>query len=430
MVPPTAGRRVALVAGVRTPFARSGTAFRALTARELGALAVDELLRRAEVEPAAVDRIVFGQVVPDLTGPNIAREVALDSRLPRTVDAHSVARACATGYQAVIDVALAIGAGDIDCAVAGGADSTSDVPIPVSRPLASALLDARRARGLGGRLRAFRDVRPRDLLPAMPALVERSTGESMGESAERMAAANRIDRAAQDAYAHRSHQRAAAAWADGRFAEEVMAVSLPDRGVAIERDNTVRPRSRPEAYARLRPVFGAGGTITAGNSSPLTDGAAAVLLMSEVRARQLGAEPLAWIEAWSFTAVDPAGQMLLAPAWAIPRALDRAGLTLSDLALLDLHEAFAAQVLSLVQKLESDEFAATELGRRAAVGRIDWERTNVMGGSIALGHPFAATGARQLTQAARELRRRGGGHALCSACAAGGLGAAIVLSSA
>ncbi|HTM21907.1 MAG TPA: acetyl-CoA C-acyltransferase, partial [Kofleriaceae bacterium] len=311
------------------------------------------------------------------------------------------------------DAACAILAGDLDCAIAGGADSASDVPIPVSRPLQSALLDARRARGLGDTLRAFRAVRPRDLLPAMPALVERSTGLSMGESAEQMARANGISRAAQDEFAHRSHQLAAAAWADGRFAQEVMEVALPERGIELARDNTVRGKSKLEAYARLPPVFGDGGTVTAGNSSPLTDGAAAVLLMSEARAAELGVEPLGWLIAWAFTAIDPAEQMLLAPAWTIPRALDRAGLRLVDLALLDLHEAFAAQVLSVTARL----------------GEVDWQRTNVMGGSIALGHPFAATGARQAMQVLGELRRRSGGHAVCSACAAGGLGAALVLQS-
>jgi len=422
--------RVAVVAGVRTPFARAGTAFRDLPARTLGTLVVDELVRRGGIEPGGVDRVIFGQVAPDLSGPNIAREVVLDSRLPPTVDAYSVVRACATSYQAIVDAVLAIGAGDIDCAIAGGADSASHVPIPLSRPLTSALLDARRARGLGDRLLAFRGLRPRDLLPSVPELVERSTGLSMGESAEQMARANRIGRAAQDEYAHRSHTLAAAAWADGRFAEEVMEVSLPARGVSLARDNAVRPRSRLDAYARLRPVFGDGGTVTAGNSSPLTDGAAAVLLMSEARVRTLGVTPLGWVRAWAFAAIDPAEQMLLAPAWAIPRALERTGLTLSDLTLLDLHEAFAAQVLSLAQKLESPEFAERELGRRDAVGKVDWQRTNVMGGSLALGHPFAATGARQVTQVLREMNRRGGGVALCSACAAGGLGAALVLGSA
>jgi acetyl-CoA acyltransferase len=236
-----------------------------------------------------------------------------------------------------------------------------------------------------------------------------------------MAQENGITRAAQDAYAHRSQSLAAAAWADGRFAEEVVTVD----GVAT--DNLVRKKSDPAHYARLQPVFDREtGTITAGNSSALTDGASALLVMREDRAKALGLRPLAYVKAAAFTALDPHGQLLMGPAYAIPRALARAGATLSDCGLLDLHEAFAAQVLSVVQALESKTWTEQHLGVRATHA-VDWDRFNVMGGSIALGHPFAATGGRQLAQAARELRRRGGGLACVAACAAGGLGAAVVL---
>ena len=412
--------RVALIAGLRTPFARRGGAFRDRGALDLGVACVTELLTRTGLA-GEIERVVYGQVVPSLTAPNIARELALDAGLP-TVDAYSVTRACTTSYQAAIDLTHAIVAGDVDAGVCGGADSVSDVPVAVPRRLGAALIEIS-SRGRP-RLRTLAELRPRDLVPEPPALTERTTGLTMGEHAEQMAAANRIGRAAQDELAARSHARAAAAWADGRFAEEVMA--LP----GIDRDATVRAETSVATLARLRPVFGQDGAITAGNASPLSDGASAAILMREDKARALGLAPLAFVRATATTAVDPRGQMLLGPAYAIPRALERAGATLADLTLLDLHEAFAAQVLSVTQALASPAWAAEHLGRAAAVGEVDWDRTNVCGGSIAIGHPFAATGTRQLVQVARELRRRGGGLGLLSACAAGGLAAAIVLESA
>jgi acetyl-CoA acyltransferase len=415
--------RIALIAGLRTPFARQSTALADRSALDLGAAVVRELVARTGVG-AELDRVVFGQVLPSLRALNIARELVLEAGLRRDVDACSVARACATGYQAAADVVHAIAAGDIKVGIAGGADSASDVPIAVSRPLARAFVKNTRARTLVQHVRAFADVGVRDLWPEPPSLVERSTGLTMGEHAEQMAQANGISRAAQDAYAHRSHERAAAAWADGRYAGEVVPVG------ELARDNGVRAKSALADYGALRPVFGRDGTVTAGSSSPLSDGASAGIFAREDVARALGHAPLAYVRAIAFTALDPREQMLLGPAYAIPKALDRAGVTWRDLALVDLHEAFAAQVLSVTQALESDAWAAAHLGRARAVGAVDWDRTNVMGGSIALGHPFAATGMRQVVQLAHELRRRGGGLGVAAACAAGGLGAAIVLEAA
>jgi acetyl-CoA acyltransferase len=420
---------VAIVAGLRTPFAKQSTLFKNLSALELGTLVVAELLERVSLPKKTVEQIVYGQVVPSLSAPNIAREIVLSAGLPKETDAFSVSRACATSYQSTVNVAEAILAGAIDCGVAGGADSASDVPIGVSRKLAQALIEMNRARSLGDRLMALRGLRPRDLLPVPPALRELSTGLLMGESAEKMAKENHIARAAQDDFAHRSHVRAAAAWADGRFAEEVMHVYVPPRYEAVAtEDNTVRKDSSRESYDRLRPVFDRRhGTVTAGNSSPLTDGASALLLMRSEKAAALGLEPLGYLKSYAFAALDPGGQMLLGPAYATPLALDRAGLTLKDLELVDMHEAFSAQVLSNVQAFASQRFASEVLGRSQPIGEIDWERFNVAGGSIAIGHPFAATGARQITQTLRELKRRGGQFALCTACAAGGIGAAMVL---
>lgn len=421
--------RVAILGGLRTPFCKQSTAYKTLSALELGCIVVSELVERSGLPKIEIQQVVYGQVVPSLVAPNIAREIVLATGLPRTIDAYSVSRACATSYQSTVSIAEAIMAGAIDCGIAGGADSASDVPIAVSKRLAQILMELNRARSLGERLKVLRTLRPRDLIPVPPALREYSTGLTMGESAEKMAKENGISRESQDELAHRSHVRAAAAWADGRMGEEVMQVYVPPRyDLSVAEDNLVRKDSELGSYARLKPAFDRRyGTITPGNSSPLTDGASALLLMREDKALAMGLSPLGYIRSYAFTALDPAGQMLLGPAYATPIALDRAGLRLSDMDLVDMHEAFAAQVLSNTQKLASKQFAQKELGRSQAVGEIHWERLNVTGGSIAIGHPFAATGARQITQALRELRRRNGQFALCTACASGGLGAAMVL---
>ncbi len=426
------GKRVAIVRGLRTPFAKQGTVYRDLSALDLGKEVVNELVQRVGIDPHEIERVVYGQVVPSLTGPNIAREIVLATGLPQDIDAFSVSRACATSYQSTVNVAEAIGAGAIDCGIAGGADSASDVPIAVSKKLAAALVEASRARTLGDRIAAFKKLKPRDLVPVPPALKELSTGLTMGESAEKMAKENHIARGAQDEFAHRSHTLTAKAWADGRLDDEVMTMYIPPKfAESVHRDNLVREDSEFEAYAKLRPVFDKKhGTITAGNSSPLTDGASAVLLMREDKAKALGLEVLGFVKSYAFAALDPRGQLLMGPSYATPKALDAAKLKLADLDLIDMHEAFAAQILSNTQAFESKSWAEEHLGRSEAIGSIDWEKFNVTGGSIAIGHPFAATGARQITQTLRELRRRDGELALCTACAAGGLGAAMILEAA
>jgi len=426
-----ADRRVAIVAGLRTPFAKQGSAYKDLSALDLGKVVVSELLQRTGISPNEIQQVVFGQVIPSLSVPNIAREIVLGTGMPRSIEAYSVARACATSYQSTVNIAESMYAGVIECGIAGGADSASDVPMAVSKALTSALLKASKARSLGEKLRAFASVGPSDLMPIPPALKELSTGLSMGESAEKMAKENGISRADQDAFAHRSHTMAAQAWGDGRLREEVMSVFVPPNYEAFDEDNLVRKDSELDAYAKLKPVFDRRyGSVTAGNSSPLTDGASALLLMTEKKAKALGFEVLGYLRSYAFAAVDPAEQLLMGPAYAAPLALDRADLKLKNMDLIDMHEAFAAQVLSNIQAFESDTFAQQKLGRDKRIGRVDWDKLNVSGGSIALGHPFAATGARQISQALRELRRRGGEFALCTACAAGGLGAAMVLEAA
>ncbi|HTA94388.1 MAG TPA: acetyl-CoA C-acyltransferase FadI [Polyangiaceae bacterium] len=424
-------RRVAIVAGLRTPFAKQGSVYRDLTALDLGKIVVAELLQRTGIDPIEIQQVVYGQVIPSLSVPNIAREIVLGTGMPRSIEAYSVARACATSYQSTVNVAESILAGVIDCGIAGGADSASDVPMAVGKRLSEALVKVSKARSFTEKLRAFAGLGAADLMPIAPALKEPSTGLTMGESAEKMAKENGISREDQDIFAHRSHTLAAQAWADGRLRDEVMPVFVPPRYDAVDEDNLVRKDSELDAYAKLKPVFDRRyGTVTAGNSSPLTDGASALLLMTDKKAKALGLDVLGYLRSYAFAAVDPAEQLLMGPAYAAPLALDRAELKLKNMDLIDMHEAFAAQVLSNIQAFESDTFSQQKLGRDKRLGKVDWEKLNVSGGSIALGHPFAATGARQISQTLRELRRRGGEFALCTACAAGGLGAAMVLEAA
>ncbi|HSL71755.1 MAG TPA: acetyl-CoA C-acyltransferase FadI, partial [Longimicrobiales bacterium] len=424
------GRRVAIVDGVRTPFAKSGSAFKDLTAIDLGIIAVRELVQRSNLDLAELSEVVYGTVVHAVTAPNIAREVALGAGLPPNVPAHTVSRACASANQAITSAADTIGRGYSDVAIAGGAEVLSDIPMLLSRKLRSALLVASRAKTVGGKAKALARVRPRDLAPTTPAIAEPTTGETMGQSAERMAKENGISRADQDRWALRSHQLAAKGTEDGRLMREIVPVYVPpEYSDVLDRDNGIRPDTSAERLAQLPPVFDRKyGSVTAGNSSPLTDGASAVLLMSEELARALGYEPLGYIRSYAYSALSPGGQLLQGPAYAAPIALDRAGITMRDIELMEMHEAFAAQVLSNLQALDSDTFARNELGRSHKVGIPDENSINVMGGSIAIGHPFGATGARLTVTLLNELKRRGANLGLITVCAAGALGFAMVVS--
>jgi acetyl-CoA acyltransferase len=422
-------RRVAILAGCRTPFARSGTLYRDLTALDLAKACLQELVERTEVDPSAVDSVVMGQVVPSVKAPNLGREAALGAGLPKSVPAHTVNRACASANQAIADVATSILRGHAEVGIAGGAESLSDVPILHSRRMARILIDAQKARTLGARLVALAKIRPRDLIPEAPAIAEPSTGLTMGQSAEKMAKENGISREEQDGIALASHRKGWAATEDGRLPAETCAVHVPPRyETTVTADNLLRQDTSLEALGGLKPVFDRRyGTVTAGNSSPLTDGAAAVLLASEEKAKAEGYEPLAYIKEWAVAAVDPGGQLLMGPGLAVPKALERAGLQLGDIDLIEMHEAFAAQVASNIQALESEKWAKEKLGRSTPVGKVDRDRLNVCGGSIALGHPFGATGARITTTLANEMKRRDATLGLISVCAQGGMGFAMIL---
>ncbi|MFL5579180.1 MAG: acetyl-CoA C-acyltransferase FadI [Gemmatimonadaceae bacterium] len=422
------GRRVAVVAGVRTPFAKAGTVFRSISSQDLGKLAVSELLQRTELDGKEVQAVVFGTVVPNIQAPNIAREVSLLPMLPKGVEAFTVSRACASANQAITDGADQIALGHYDVVVAGGAESLSNVPILHSRAFSDILVAASKAKSMPQRIQAFARMRPKDLIPITPAIAEPSTGETMGQSAEKMAKLNAIPRTEQDQFALRSHRMAAAGTADGRLTAEIAPVYVPPRyETAQTSDNGIRSDTSIDALAELRPVFDKRyGSVTAGNASPLTDGGAAVLLMSEERAKALGYAPLAFIRSYSYAALDPGEQLLQAPVLAAPVALKRAGLALKDIDLVEMHEAFAAQVLSNLRGFESQAWAE-RAGFSHPVGEVDRSRLNVMGGSISIGHPFGATGARILTTLCNELQRRGGQFGLMTVCAAGGMGHAMVV---
>ena len=425
------GDRIAIVDGLRTPFAKQATAYHGIPAVDLGKMVVSELLAKSGIDPKVIDQLVFGQVVQMPEAPNIAREIVLGTGMNVSTDAYSVSRACATSFQAVANVAESILSGTVSVGIAGGADSSSVLPIGVSKRLARTLVDVSKARTLSQRLSLFSKLRLRDLMPVPPAVAEYSTGLRMGDTAEQMAKSHGITREQQDELAHRSHTLAAQAWEQGYLNSQVMTAQIPPYREALQKDNNIRLNSEIAQYARLRPAFDRKhGTVTAATSTPLTDGAAAVLMMSESRARELGLQPLGYLKSFAFAAIDVWEDMLLGPAYATPVALDRAGLTFADLDLIDMHEAFAAQTLANIKMLGSEQFAREKLGRSEAVGQIDWDKFNVLGGSLAYGHPFAATGARMITQTLHELRRRGGEYGLTTACAAGGLGAAMILEAA
>ncbi|HJQ35668.1 MAG TPA: acetyl-CoA C-acyltransferase FadI [Thermoanaerobaculia bacterium] len=421
--------RVAVVRGLRTPFAKSGTHYGHLSALDLGKLVVSELVQRAGIDPSEVQEVVFGNVIPSVKAPNIAREVVLGTGLPRKIPGYTVGKACASANQAITAASDMIARGYADTVIAGGSESLSDVPILFSKKFAEALVSSSKQKSVGGKLGAFKSVKIKDLAPDAPAIAESTTGLTMGESAEKMAKENGISREAQDRFALQSHQRAGAATESGRFKDEVMTVVVPPQFENIvESDNLIRGDSTLENLAKLKPVFDRRyGTITAGNASPLTDGAAAVLLMSEDKAKALGIKPLGFIKSYAYAATDPFDQLLQGPVFALPTALERAKLKLEDIGVIEMHEAFAAQVLSNIQWLGSKRIAQEKLGRSEPVGEIDPEKINRTGSSIALGHPFGATGARIVTTVCNELQRTGQQYGLVTVCAAGGMGVAMVL---
>ena len=419
-----AAPRVAIVDGVRIPFKMSGTDYNDFMAYDLARLALQGLLTKTALDPKAVDYILMGNVVQEVRTSNIAREAALGAGFPKSTPAHTVTQACISANQAICSGAEKILAGRADVVVAGGAETFSDVPIRFSRNMRKRLLQFPKAskKGVPGILKLFKGMSLRELAPEPPAIANFATGEVMGHSSDRLAARFGVSRADQDEFAARSHQLAAQAHADGVYADEIVPVG------GSSEENGVRGDSTAASLAKLNAAFvRPHGTHTAANSSFLTDGGAATLLMSEERARTLGYPCRSFLKAWTFEAVDPFEEMLLGPAYAVSEVLKAAGLSLADMDVIEIHEAFAGQVLSNLTALNSDKFAQDNLGRTERVGEVPFDKLNLHGGSLSLGHPFGATGSRLVTTATNRLHREDGKYALVAACADSGLGHACIL---
>lgn len=421
-------REALMVYGCRTPFARSGTDLADFTSYDLGRTAVAGLINRLGLDPGVVDLLVMGTVLQDPATSNLGREVALGAGLPSSCPAYTVTMACVSSLQSALDGVRAIRCGDADVVIAAGAETLSDVPIRLSKNMRKKIIEAQKARGLRGYLDLLPGLRPSDLVPEQPAIAEFFTGETMGENAERLAKRWGISREEQDEYALRSHRQAAEATEAGYLGKQIVPIYAPDGSGGVHRDTGVRGDTSPEKLARLKPAFDRhSGTVTAGNSSYLTDGAAAVLLAGEDVVEELGLRPMARVGETSVTAGDPRDELLLGPVFSIPRVLDSAGVDLDEVEVLEFHEAFAAQILTVMGLLENDNYLRSRVGRDGVVGHVDPERLNLWGGSLSLGHPFGATGARLLMNCAARMEHEDSKLGLVASCAAGALGTAVLL---
>ncbi len=419
-------RRVAVLGGNRIPFARSNSVYAGVSNQEMLTSTIDGLVARFGLEGQSVGEVVAGAVLKHARDFNLTRESVLGSRLAPQTPATDIQQACGTGLQAAIQVANKIALGQIESGIAGGSDTTSDAPVAISDKLRKKLMKVNSAKDTVGKLKALGAIRPGDIGLDIPQNGEPRTRLSMGEHAALTALEWRITREAQDELAAASHQKMAAAYERGFFADQI----TPFRGV--ERDNNLRPDSTTEKLSTLKPVFGRGeaATMTAGNSTPLSDGASAVLLASEDWAKEHDLPVLAWFTDYETAAVDyvnGAEGLLMAPAYAVPRMLERAGLTLQDFDYYEIHEAFASQVLSTLAAWEDPIFCKERLGLDAPLGSIDRELLNVNGSSLAAAHPFAATGGRIISSLAHQLAEKGSGRGLISICAAGGQGVVAIL---
>ena len=422
-------KRVAIVAGARIPFARSYTAYRELGNQHMLTAVLKNIVDRFSMHGQKLGEVAAGAVIKHSRDWNLARESTLGSGLHPDTPAYDVQRACGTSLTAAVQVAHRIAAGEIECGIAGGVDSASDIPLTYGPQLQKIVLASAQGRTLGQRVSPWLGIRPGHLKPSAPGIAEPRTGLSMGEHCEEMAKEWQIARPEQDELALASHRNAAAAWQAGFFDDLV----FPYQG--LSKDNNVRADTSLAKLGALKTVFdrSASGTLTAGNSSALTDGAACVLLASEPWCASRNVEPLAYLTHSESAAVDfvglagPKEGMLMAPAYAVPRMLDRAGMKLQDFDIYEIHEAFAAQVLCTLKAWESDDYCRKRLGRQAALGALDRGKMNRKGSSVAIGHPFAATGARILATLAKQLAERGSGRGLISICAAGGQGVTAIV---
>ena len=423
-------RDVILTDGFRTPFAKAGTALARVPARELGRIAVSELLARHGVDPLEIDEVILGNVAQPSDSTNIARVVALLAGIPERVPAVTVQRNCASGMEAIAQAHDRIAAGHAELIVAGGTEAMSQIPLYVSEGMTRVFEKLSRARTAGARLAAIATARPKDLTPRpaiLEGLTDRVSGLNMGETAEVLAKEFGISREAQDDFALTSHRRAIAAMDAGRLAEEIVPVFAPPYKEAVLEDVGPRRTQSLEALAKLRPYFDRKhGTVTPGNSCGITDGAAAVLVASAEKAKKLGLKPAGRIKGQAVVGLDPA-RMGLGPTYATPVALKRAGIRFQDLGLIEINEAFAAQVIANEIAMASPRFCRDKLGLDGAIGEIDRSILNVNGGAIALGHPVGVSGTRLVLTMMREMRRRDVSVGLATLCVGGGQGAAMIV---
>lgn len=420
--------RIAIVAGIRTPFCKAGGVLKDMEADDIGAYAVTELLARSGISGNSVDELIFGNVLQPPVLANIARIVAIKGGLPIKIPAFTVNRNCASGLESIATAVDKILLGHDDIVIAGGTESMSNFPITIKKRFKEFLQRLGKSRGWKQKLSSLSTFRPGFILPDIPEIGDPLCGLSMGQTAEVLAREFRITREEQDLFALESQQRAAKAMSEGYFTEEIIPIPLPPAYSVMQlQDDGPRANQTLEALAKLNPSFDKlTGTVTAGNASQITDGAAAVLLMRESKAKEMGLKPLGYIRDYAAAGLQPS-RMGLGPTFAISKLLSRTGMRLSDFDLIEVNEAFAAQVLAVVKACASNEFAKNELGRDSAVGEIDRDKLNVNGGAIALGHPLGASGTRLVITLLSELKRRKKNLGLASLCIGGGQGQAMII---
>ena len=429
------GNRIAVIDACRTPFMRSGTAYYDLMSWELGRCAVKGLIARTGIDPSLIDYVIMGTVMSDISTTNVAREIMLGAGLPGTIPAHTCTAACVSANIAVTSACEMIMSGSADTVIAGGAETFSDPDIKISKRYRRFILDLtmyKKPKNLVGKLKLLKGMRIRDfIVPQTPAIAEYSTGLSMGANADRLARRLCITRSEQDSFAARSHRKAVEASENGILKKEIVPVVVPGSGRAVVMDNGPRDDATLEKLNKGRPVFEKRyGSVTAGNSSFLSDGASAVLLMSESKLKASGLKPLAYIRSYAQAGSDPWEELLLGPAFATAIALKKAALRLSDIKVFEIHEAFAAQILANIRYMESDRWGKESFGLKGKMGSFNLDLLNTRGGSLSLGHPFGATGGRLIASCSSRLREEGRQFGLVAGCGAGAIGNAIILENA
>ena len=421
-------REIVFIDGVRTPFLRAQTDFKTFSAFDLGRLAVNGLVTKTKLSSADAEHVYFGNVIQDINTSNIAREIALASGLSDSTTATTISMACISSNMALTNAIDAIAQSQINGAIVGGVEVMSDIPIRFRKKFRQKLLETQRYRRATDWLGFFKGLRPSDLLPEIPSISEFSTGETMGQSCDKMTAKYSVSREEQDEFAARSHRHAADATEKGLLSDEIVPVSTDKGKAIIKTDNGIRGDTTIEKLSSLRPAFiKPHGTATAGNSSFLTDGASAALVMEKEAALKTGHKPKAILRAYSYVAQRPGNELLIGPAFAVPKVLDQLQLTINDIDVFEFHEAFAGQMVTVLKALGSAEFAQERLNRKEKVGDVPQNKLNQWGGSLSIGHPFGATGTRLVTTAANRLIHEDGRYALIAACAAGGQGHAMVI---